>query len=324
MANLPTNFSLNFLSKLRNVINLLEREEQDLNGNLIRAKDKNGKPGGVITLPRDVRPVFVGDLHGRGSHLLSVMKEGDVFGEIKEGKAAVIVMGDAIHPQEGDLSRMESSLTLIKFIMEFKVRYPFGIYYLLGNHDPIKPFKYLDQSGNVARSEVSKGGVNQTEAMRERLNELGGIVLVNAYERFTELLPVICEGPDFIALHGGPPRDEITRDTLLNLRDEENFNILFQLIMNRSIYPREEGGYDKQDIERFRKVLDKPNDSLVIVGHTPPPNRDAVLENASDILNHTVLVSSHVSSLKAVTRDKGGGFITYPVRMSLAKPEEFL
>jgi len=101
-----------------------------------RHQDALGNPGGVLELPDNVTPILVGDLHARIDNLLTILSENAFLDGLEKGTAALIILGDAVHPEEpGKLDEMESSLLIMDLIFKLKLRFPGQVHYLIGNHD---------------------------------------------------------------------------------------------------------------------------------------------------------------------------------------------
>ncbi|MGM0569065.1 MAG: metallophosphoesterase, partial [Elusimicrobiota bacterium] len=131
----------------------------------IRPKNKNGDPGDVVYLPKGVRAIPIGDLHGRIENLAKILSAGNNWADIKSGKAALVIMGDAVHPESPyDLKQMEASIMLINIIMALKNRFPEQVFYTLGNHDGL----FYDG----VHYRVEKDGVDQTEIFFDEIRRL--------------------------------------------------------------------------------------------------------------------------------------------------------
>jgi len=99
-------------------------------------KDALGNPGGILELPDTVTPVLVGDLHARIDNLLTVLSENAILDGLENGTAALVILGDAVHPEEpGSLDEMDSSLLMMDLIFNLKTRFPDNVFYIVGNHD---------------------------------------------------------------------------------------------------------------------------------------------------------------------------------------------
>jgi hypothetical protein len=105
----------------------------------ISREPAGGSPGALLELDLDkaysVPLLVVGDLHGNEANLNELLT---LYGEqLDRGDIGLVFLGDAIHPEDGDLTDMGSSLRLLKSIIALKQKYPDRVHYLLGNHDVI-------------------------------------------------------------------------------------------------------------------------------------------------------------------------------------------
>ena len=92
------------------VIDLMEREPR-------QALDIDGKCGGVVALPNDLKPFFVGDLHARLDNLLVILTQNGFLDALEQGTAALIFLGDAVHSdEEGEEERMDSSVLMMDIV----------------------------------------------------------------------------------------------------------------------------------------------------------------------------------------------------------------
>ncbi|MDH3986383.1 MAG: metallophosphoesterase, partial [Gammaproteobacteria bacterium] len=99
-------------------------------------KDALGNPGGMLELADNVTPVLVGDLHARLDNLLTILSDKAILEGIEKGTTALIILGDAIHPEDpGCLEDMQSSLLMMDLIFRMKLRFPDNVFYTIGNHD---------------------------------------------------------------------------------------------------------------------------------------------------------------------------------------------
>ncbi|MBI4878866.1 MAG: metallophosphoesterase [Planctomycetes bacterium] len=152
-------------------------------------------------------PILVGDLHARADNLLSILGSNAFFRGLEQGAAAMILLGDAVHPEEEDaLARMDSSVLMMDLVFALKLRFPERFFYVVGNHDSFSP-------------EIAKAGVRQSLLWSEHVRAARGSEYHEELARFYSLCPLIACSKDFIACHGGAPRAEMTRELLIGARE---------------------------------------------------------------------------------------------------------
>ena len=256
------------LQLIKNVNKLLETEAY-------RPYDRNGKPGGIVALPKDVIPFLVGDLHAKTDNLLVILSQNGFIEAMKRGKAILIILGDAVHPEDADqLEEMQSSMLIMDLIFKLKIRFPKQVFYLRGNHD-----SYSD--------ELAKMGIPQGVVWENALIDARGKNYRDEMQRFYDLLPYIAYSDNFAACHAAPPTSSVSFKDLVNIKS--NQYLANELINNRLRTPNKPAGYFKRDIKNFRKCLGLKSDTPVIVGHTPVSNDDTLWERVGDIDNHHVI-----------------------------------
>ncbi|MBU4468502.1 MAG: metallophosphoesterase, partial [Candidatus Omnitrophica bacterium] len=225
-------------------------------GEVIKSRGKYQK-GALVdlrNLPADVEPIIVGDLHTKLRNLKGILAYNDNISKIQRGEAILVILGDAVHSEE-DLSEMESSVEIMRFIMDLKIKNPDNVYYVVGNHD------YL--SGRF-----SKSGVVQGLVYREKLKKLFGDEYVKLYEEFIKVSPLMLIGNGLVAAHAGPVKRMVSLSDIGNVDvSDENNPIVEDLTWGRF---RQDGSwyYDEKDVERFLSNIGQPN-AIFIVAHSP-------------------------------------------------------
>jgi hypothetical protein len=116
----------------------LARESDGLRYNISRPSAGN-VPGALLQIdyskPGAIPFLVIGDLHGNEKNLNRILK---LYGaQIDRGEIGLLFLGDALHPETGDVLDMASSLRVLKSIIALKQHYPDRVHYLLGNHDLI-------------------------------------------------------------------------------------------------------------------------------------------------------------------------------------------
>lgn len=260
------------LSLIRSVNKLMEKDP-------CREKDSDGRPGGVVELPKNVTPLLVGDLHAKADNLLVVLSQTGFLKALKKGTAALIILGDAVHCEdEGKLEEMESSMLTMDLIFHLKLRFPKQVFYLRGNHDSFS-------------AEIGKRGVPQGLLWKKALVKARGKEYRDEMARFYDQLPYIAYSKHFIACHAGPPTRSTSRKQLVNIRNYPK--LMYEVTNNRIRRPNKPTGYFKSEIKKFRKYFGLSSDTPVIVGHTPMSCDDTLWERVGEIDNHYVIYASY-------------------------------
>ena len=291
---------------LREVNEILEHEKY-------RPRDKDDRPGGVVALPDESTTIIVGDLHAKVDNLLVVLSQNNFLEALEAGRATLVILGDAVHP-EGDtaLDEMQSSMLIMDLIFKLKVRFPQQVFYVRGNHD-----SYAE--------EIAKAGIPQGLIWGKTLKKERGKAYRKEMKRFYNLLPYVAFSSHFAACHAAPPVSSTSLNKIINIRN--NPKLYKELADNRLRQANRPSGYSGSDVKRFRKCLGLAKKTPVIVGHTPMSLDDTLWENVGEIENHYIVYSSDSSwvGLMAQIGDRLYPF-RYPVEpmMSIinALPEE--
>ncbi|CAG37355.1 hypothetical protein [Desulfotalea psychrophila] len=86
-----------------------------------------------------------------------------------------------------------------------------------------------------------------------------------------------------------------------------------ELTSNRVERPGSMNGYNKNDIKRFRKLLDLGSRTAVIVGHTPLDPFASVWTDAGTIRSHHIVYSGHNQGPSIFTQSTGKMIqVSYP------------
>ncbi|MEJ1410671.1 MAG: metallophosphoesterase [Candidatus Sedimenticola sp. (ex Thyasira tokunagai)] len=259
------------LSLIKQVNKVMEKE-------VYRAKNDNGKPGGVVELPTNITPLLVGDLHTKANNLLIILSQSGFLKALKKGQAALVILGDAVHCEEkGKLEQMESSMLTMDLIFKLKMRFPKQVFYLRGNHDSFS-------------DEIGKQGVPQGILWEKALVKTRGKAYRDEMTRFYDQLPYIAFSKNFIACHAGPPTRSTSRQQLINIRSYPK--LMREVTTNRIRRPNSPIGYFKREVKKLRKYFNLPPETPVIVGHTPLTNDDTLWERVGEIDNHYVIYGS--------------------------------
>ncbi len=272
------------LQLIEQVVDLLDHEP-------LRPTDADGHPGGIVELPAKIVPIVVGDLHAQVDNLLVVLTQNGFLDGLIAGRAALVLLGDAVHPEEdGHLDEMETSMAMMDLIFRLKVHFPERIFYLRGNHDTFS-------------DENAKQGVPQGLLWRQHLRKQRGPAYVEAMERVYERLPYLVVSTDFLACHAGAPTRKTNREALVNIRRHPKLR--HELTHNRLQRPNRPAGYSNRDIKRLRERLGLSADAPFIVGHTPLGGDESVWAEPGGVSNHFVVYSGGAGQIGVMTRVNG-------------------
>jgi len=254
-------------------------------------KDSVGNPGGVLQLPPQLTPILVGDLHAQLDNLLKILSENNCLENLEKGQAALILLGDAVHPeQDGELEDMHSSLLMMDLIFKLKLRFPEQVFYIVGNHDSFS-------------HDVMKHGVPQGLLWEKHVAASRGEEYKAELELFYRQSPLVVVSQDFIACHAGPARSKISLQTLVNVRQFPD--IVHDITWNRIRSPRFPAGYARGDVRRFRKGLGVESDTPFLVGHHPYSREGTLWLNAGHIDHHHIIISALPDRIGLMTRIDG-------------------
>ena len=258
------------LETVRKVNQLLEQSPN-------RPRDDRGHPGALVELAADLVPILVGDLHGNVDNLLKTLSENRFLGGLETGSASLILLGDAVHPQEGQMGAMDSSVLIMDLILRLMLSYPSGVVYVRGNHDGFS-------------DEIRKQDVSQGRLWESRLLELRGQDFVTEMKRFYDLLPYLVAGEGLLACHGGPPIETVTRSRLINAYRYPRLR--HQLTWNRVQQPGNPAGYSARDVRSFRAALGLDRSAVFVTAHTQLSEAGCFWLDVAGIKNHHIIDSS--------------------------------
>ncbi len=281
-------------------IQLLPSEEalQDLNKvNAILAKepmrpiDDRGMPGGVVSLPKKMIPIIIGDLHAQVDNLLTLLTQNEFLEMMGEGKAVMVFLGDAVHSEvDGCMDEMETSLLMMDVIVRLKLWFPQQVFYVRGNHDSFS-------------EEIGKDGIPQGLLWARALRHVRGEAYKKAMDRFYELLPYVALSNNYVACHAAPPRGKVDMGMLVNIHKYPG--LVKEVTCNRLYRPNRPGGYTKGDVKRFRNTLNLGSKAELFVGHTPLTRHDTLWSNVGGIEHHDVVFSGNTPWIGVYTRTGG-------------------
>ncbi|MEW8441040.1 MAG: metallophosphoesterase [Candidatus Thiodiazotropha taylori] len=272
------------LEDLNKVNDLLEREP-------LRPRDVRGRPGGVVSLPKKMVPIIVGDLHAQIDNLLTLLTQNQFLEAMSQGKATMVILGDAVHSEmDGQMEEMESSLLMMDLILRLKLWFPQQVFYLRGNHDSFA-------------EEIGKEGIPQGLLWARALREVRGDAYKKAMDRFYELLPFVVLSKSYVACHAAPPRGKVDMDMLINIHKYPG--LIREVTCNRLSRPNRPAGYTKGDVKRFRRTLKLSGKAELFVGHTPLTRHDTLWSNVGGIEHHDVVFSGNIPWIGVYTSANG-------------------
>jgi len=272
------------LATLKEVNRLLQEDPY-------RKQDSLGNAGSVVELPAHLTPIIVGDLHAQVDNLLKILSENNFLASLDRGDAALILLGDAVHPEADEqLRAMDSSVLIMDIILKLKLVFPKQVFFITGNHDSFS-------------RDVMKGGVPQSVLWEKRLIELRGKEYCQELDLFYRQSPLIILSKDFVACHAGPPCSNYSFETLIEARQFPE--LVHELTWNRIKSKGWPLGYRRGDIKRFRKSLGLDESIPFIVAHYPQSKNDTLWLNVDRIPNHHIVFSARADQLALFTRVNG-------------------
>lgn len=261
-----------------------------------RPKDKNKKPGGLIEIPKGVKPIIIGDLHGANANLNAIINHKKNLSEVKSGKAIFIIVGDALHnDQTGQMKEMQTSLDTLITLLQLIVELPDKVIYIKGNHDTFD-------------DRLRKNGIFQGTELKTHILKTYKDACIKEIDNFFNSLPLFIIGDKYVITHAGPPRGGCSREDLINANND--LNIHTQLIWTRINEFRGNPSikeYDENDIKTMLDRLKLPPDTHFIVGHNPLWNsgdRSGIWINVLGIKNHHIIYSNLQTRAPYLTLEK--------------------
>ena len=263
-----------------------------------RPVDSDGKPGGLIDLPRGPRPFIIGDLHANLENLNYILDHGANRSDLESGQALCVILGDAVHDDRtGHMKEMESSVVILEELFRLISRYPGRVYYLRGNHDTFD-------------ERLRKSGIAQGVEFKSALLSSRGPEYAAAVSRFFESLPVFVIGEGFVITHAGPPHGGLDRQEIIDIRryPEKYHQIMWTRVnefRDGTPSPKE---YGAQDIRLALEILGLPPETQFIVGHNPlwgDGNKTGFWKDVVGIKNHHILYSGSGSLAPYLTIEDG-------------------
>lgn len=317
----------------------------------LRGGNQIGCEVSLERLSPEIPVILVGDLHGNIANFKKVLLHDDNLLKISRGEAVLLLLGDLVHLEHGNIEDMRSSFRLHEFYMNLKVSYPHHVFALVGNHDPI-----FDWTAKVERQNGIRRIVYQAERYRAHIDSSltasgGGVSersgYVNTLARSTENSPLYAVLKGGAAVHAGPisglSREEMRtrfpiddQTTIDVLRGADNPGAMTAIPKDRvdafNMYKQaawqrlkgddgEAHGYTWSDVDLFLAEVGQAK-SRLIVGHTPPVDPASWMEEVKPVEGenpislypkHYRLTASRLEALGYV-RARDGTFASVTIR----------
>lgn len=209
---------------------------------VIRPRDKQGFPGGLIRLSDECPTLIVPDIHGRRDFVMNLLnykwEDEPVLESLIKGRLQIVCVGDGFHTERRGAQRwrdayleyvlgfkkhkhmdreMGDSLGVMAMIMMLKCHFPDLFHFLKGNHENIKNENNL--------SDRSFGKYAYEGAMvRDWVEIFLGTDFLDDYSTFEQSLPIFVQGGNFLISHAEPLGFH-NREDIINYRS--NRSIVF-------------------------------------------------------------------------------------------------
>ncbi len=191
---------------------------------VIRPRDNQGRPGGLIQLAPCPITIIVPDLHARTGYLMAFM-DMEVHGErvadgLQAKRVQIVCVGDGFHSEARGFERwrqalveyqggfhrhvamddeMRESLSLMAMVMLLKITYPDSFHFLKGNHENVAN---VDGGGNRSFYKF----VAEGKMVKEWFIRFLGDEVLSRWAEFESSLPLLAVGDHFMASHAEPGR----------------------------------------------------------------------------------------------------------------------
>ncbi|PKL35945.1 MAG: hypothetical protein CVV44_20750 [Spirochaetae bacterium HGW-Spirochaetae-1] len=203
---------------------------------LIRPRDNEGLPGGIIYLNRVLPSILVPDIHARMDFLLSVLLRRDddgtsVLDRLFKNEIQLICLGDGMHSEGRAYDRwnaavgefvnnyrehrnmddeMRESLGVMEIVMRLKTEFPENFHFLKGNHENI-----TNEEGNGNHPYIKYAF--EGNMVSSYLELFYGPDFISSYYQFERNLPLLVAGNGFLASHA-EPAGHYSREEIINYR----------------------------------------------------------------------------------------------------------
>lgn len=229
------------------IIDLLER------GQSVCEQDRYRK-GNVVHLPGEGTLIATGDIHGHRRNFERIVS----FADLANNPKTHVLLHELIHGGDEDEFGGCLSYELLFDAIEYKLRFPDQIHFIMGNHD----------TTFINNSRVMKSGREMNQAIRAAMDRRFGadsekVKLAMRQFLFSQPLAVRC--PNRIWLSHSLPSDRHVDDFDFNLfkrklkiNDVVKPGDAYVLTWGRRI--------SQENLDKFAKALDV---DIFIVGHQP-------------------------------------------------------
>jgi hypothetical protein len=201
-------------------------------GESLRPRDAEGRPGGLLQLDRAIPVIIIPDLHGRMDFFLRVLAcQADeatmAMHLLAQGRIQLLCLGDVMHSEGRAAARwqnaeeefkggfrshtamdaeMRESLGMMAMVMEAKRQFPLHFHLLKGNHENIAN---EEGNGNFPFRKLALESLMVFTYMKKFYGE----EVLALVARFEKELPVLAVGRSFLASHAEPaaffPRERV-------------------------------------------------------------------------------------------------------------------
>lgn len=212
------------------------------------------RTGNVIHLPAMGNVIVAGDLHGHRRNFERVQKIAD----LEHHPWNHVILQEIIHGGPEDDFGGCLSFKLLFEAIQYKIRFPDQVHFLLGNHD----------TAIISNNDVMKSGREMNRALRAAMQRQFGEHYENVYAAMTEYLlsqPLAVRTPNRIWLSHSLPADQYVEKFDLSifnrpytLEDIERPNGVYLLTWGRR--------HSAQALRRLSEMLDV---DVMVLGHQP-------------------------------------------------------
>ncbi|MEM5948057.1 metallophosphoesterase [Spirochaetia bacterium 38H-sp] len=250
----------------------------------VRPLAKDGLPGGLVYLSKNIPTVIVPDLHARGGFFYRVLcfeplTGTSVLDMLFEGKINVLCVGDGFHSEARGRARwkeafdeyatgykkrnamdeeMRESFSLMEMVMMCKNKFPDNFFFLKGNHENIANEE--GDGNHPFRKYVFEG-----EMVREYVLRFYGEEFLDTFANFEHMLPILAVGNNFLTAHA-EPMEPYTKDEIINYR--ENPHVVYGLTWTDNDMA------DENSVAlMLRDFLPDCRNAVFFGGHRPVPER---------------------------------------------------
>ncbi len=231
------------------------------------------RKGNVISLPSDCTLIATGDIHGHRRNFERIVS----YADLAHNPQTHVLLHELIHGGVEDGYGGCLSYQLLFDAIEYKLRFPDRVHFIMGNHD----------TTFINNTRVMKGGREMNQALRAAMDRQFGTESEKvklAMRRFLFSQPLAIRCPNRIWLSHSLPSDRYAADfdfdlfrRKLKINDVVKPGDAYVLTWGRRI--------SQANLDRFASVLDV---DIFIVGHQPQSG--GYLRAANNLI---ILASDH-------------------------------